>query len=83
MTVETLVKRLTEAGNKADLSKQYADAFVEYTEATENLQRNGAVCADPRTGKPIPNPYLSVRDKALAKMHTRGLRRVKAEALWQ
>jgi phage terminase small subunit len=77
---DTVLKILQGHGNDAALSQLYADAYIEYAEAMENIRRNGAVCASPRTGAPIENPYLRVRDKALAQLLK--LRRVKAGGLW-
>lgn len=39
----------------------YADALQTYHEAAQNVSANGAVCAHPRTGTPIENPYLKIR----------------------
>ena len=38
----------------------YADALRIYQEAAENVKKNGAICAHPRTGTPMDNPYLKV-----------------------
>ena len=38
----------------------FADALRVYIEASANIQKNGAVCAHPRTGTPVENPYLKV-----------------------
>ena len=42
----------------------FADALRTYTEAARNVREFGAVCAHPRTGAPIPNPYLEVQGAA-------------------
>lgn len=66
----------------ADRASLYADAYLEYRAAQDNITAHGAIVADPRTGAPIPNPYLQVRDKAftrLEQMHRAG---VKAPLLW-
>lgn len=57
---------------------RYADAFAQYHEAADNLARNGIITAHPRTGAPLENPYLKVRNAAseiLAsiKLNTEGL----------
>ena len=39
----------------------YVDAVFSYQEATENIQRNGAISAHPRTGAPFENPYFKIR----------------------
>lgn len=64
-------------------AKSYADAFVEYTAAQANVEANGAIVADPRTGSPIQNPYLVVRDKAFARLENLHKAGVRAPGLWQ
>ena len=53
-----------------------------YHEAADNVERNGAMCAHPRTGAPIENPYLKIRASqgaVLAKMrHIKGDRALQA-----
>lgn len=44
----------------------YADGFLDYQEAAENVRRNGVIVAHPRTGAPIPNPYADVKAAAAA-----------------
>ena len=75
-----IVAKLTAAGTRRDLAVQYADAFLEYREATRNIDEHGAIVQHPRTGNPIENPYLVVRDRALKKLQAMG--QVKAECLW-
>ena len=41
----------------------FADALKMYRAASENVQKNGAVCLHPRTNAPIENPYLKVMEK--------------------
>lgn len=71
-----LVKR----GTSRNLAGQYADAFLEYIEASNNILIQGAMVLHPRTANPIENPYLKIRDRALVKL--RSMRGVKAEWLW-
>lgn len=59
----------------------YADCFCEYAEATDNIERNGVIVANPRTGAPMQNPYLSVREKAMAKLKPM-MKNIKGDALW-
>jgi phage terminase small subunit len=75
-----VLRRLLANGNDPDVAQLYADAFCEYHEAQENISRNGAVCANPRTGAPLENPYLKVRDKARAQLVR--LRSVRSAGLW-
>jgi phage terminase small subunit len=42
----------------------YLDALNTYREAQANIDANGAIVFHPRTGAPIENPYLAVRDRA-------------------
>jgi phage terminase small subunit len=72
---------------KAKLSRQravlYADAFLEYREAQQNIEKNGSIVADPRTGAPVSNPYLTIRDKAFARLEQMHKCGVNADALWK
>lgn len=42
----------------------YAATFLEYHKAKANIDENGPIVFHPRTGEPIPNPFLAVRDRA-------------------
>ena len=75
-----IVDRLVREGTRRDVAVQYADAFLEYAEASKNLLEHGTIVQHPRTANPIENPYLSVRDRALRKLQ--GMRQVKADWLW-
>lgn len=44
----------------------YADALNNWFIATVNVRQNGAVCAHPRTGAPMMNPYLAVQAGQIA-----------------
>lgn len=68
LTLEMVRQILIDAGTDADVAALYANAFAEYREAQESITKNGAVVANPRTGAPITNPYLKVRDAAEAKL---------------
>ncbi|QDV26750.1 P27 family phage terminase small subunit [Aureliella helgolandensis] len=72
---------LLSLGNQRDQATLYANSYCEYQEAQANIAANGAVAANPRTGAPMDNPYLKVRDKAEAKLLAMG-RRMKTEGLW-
>ncbi len=71
---------LVAAGASADRAIQYADAFIEYSAAGENIRNNGLIVGHPRTGNPIENPYLAVRDRALRKLQR--MRDVPTGDLW-
>lgn len=42
----------------------YADAFIEYRLAQANIDQHGTIVFHPKTGAPIENPYISIRNKA-------------------
>lgn len=74
MTTDEAIDRLAELNPKIRRDRLciYADAMMLYREASENIARNGAITAHPRTGAPLENPYLKVRKMAadtLAKFH--------------
>ena len=75
-----IVEQLVQAGTRRDLAVQYADAFLEYREASKNISQHGAIVQHPRTANPIENPYLVIRDRALRKLQ--GMVNVKAAFLW-
>ena len=55
-----------------DELRVYLDAKKTYEEAMENITKNGSVNAHPKTGAPIVNPYLAIRDlcgKTIVKFH--------------
>jgi hypothetical protein len=61
-TVEEMAAR--NPGVHRDVLAIYRDALGLYREATENVFKNGAVTGHPKTGAPIVNPYLPIRDLA-------------------
>ena len=80
MTREQAVAALCEKKVKRDLAVQYVDAWMEYREASANIEKNGVLVTHPRTGTPMVNPYLGVRDGALKKLQS--MRSVPAAVLW-
>lgn len=64
---------------KADRIAIYADAFLQYREAANNIAKFGNVVAHPRTGTPLPNPYLPVLAAARKAISGTNL---KTDALW-
>ena len=81
MTKDEIVAALIQKGVKKDVAAMYADAFCEYREASENIDRNGVIVQHPRTANPIDNPYLKIRDGAIKKL--RYMRIPQAEFLWE
>lgn len=63
-----MVASLLASGTTPARAMLYVDAFVEYSAAQENIQSFGSVVCEPKTGSPIPNPYLPIRDKAFARL---------------
>lgn len=65
-----------------DIIAMYADCFLDYSEAADNLAKNGNIVAHPRTGSPIENPYIKVKASAMSQL--RKLARLKnVGALWE
>lgn len=79
-TKQEVIKLLEKNGNRRDWCVQYADAYAEYQEATENIDKNGLIVQHPRTMNPIDNPYMAVRDRALKKLQ--GFRVMNTKGLW-
>jgi hypothetical protein len=77
---DDIVAALVERGAKRDRAVTYADAFLEYREASKNIEENGTIVLHPRTANPVENPYLKIRDRALKKVQS--IRGVKADFLW-
>ena len=80
MSKAEVVAQLLKNGNAPDQAQLYADVFMEYREATANIEKNGLIVAHPRTGQPMKNPYVEIRDSALRKFQT--MRHIKAAGLW-
>lgn len=80
MTRDEIIAALVARQTPLDRAVQYADVFLEYQEATANIAKNGALVAHPRTGAPVLNPYVAIRDGALKKLSH--MRDVKAAFLW-
>jgi phage terminase small subunit len=76
----TIIEQLEGRGTRRDVAAQYADAYLEYWEASDNIAEHGAMVLHPRTNNPIENPYLQIRDRALAKLQK--MRAVRADWLW-
>jgi hypothetical protein len=76
-----VVQLLIEHGVRIDLANQYGDAFLEYMKSTRNVDEFGVIIKHPRTGNPIENSYLAIRDRALKKLQA--MRNVKADYLWK
>jgi phage terminase small subunit len=55
---------LRKKGATADQLQIYENAVRRYNEADDNIEQYGAVVANPRTGAPMPNPYISILRQA-------------------
>jgi len=75
-----IVSRLEALGVTKDRASQYADAYAEYRQAQANISEHGSIVQHPRTGNPIQNPYLAIRDRALKRL--RQMWDVPAGFLW-
>lgn len=80
MDKSNIVAILLKNNSRHDLCQQYADAYLEYVEATKNIEENGLIVQHPRTMNPIDNPYMAVRDRALKKLQ--GMQNVDSTGLW-
>jgi len=58
----------------------FAVSFAEYQAAAVNIEKHGPIVFHPRTGAPIANPYIPIRDNAAKTMRSI---RVKVGELWQ
>ncbi len=80
ITREEVQAVLHKNGVAPDRAAMYADVYLEYQTATVNIAEYGVMVKHPRTGNPVENPYLAIRDRAqkkLAKMFN-----VNAKGLW-
>lgn len=80
MTRDEIVDALTAKDVRRDIAVMYADAFLEYAEASENIRKTGSIVAHPRTSNPIENPYLPIRDRARLALQRMGS--AKTDFLW-
>ncbi len=82
MTRDEIVEILARDNPKAKLDSMnmYADAFLQYREASANIAQYGNVVAHPRTGTPLPNPYLPIL--AAARKAIESHTRLKTDSLW-
>jgi len=58
----------------------YATAWIEYEDADVNIRENGTIVYHPKTGAPINNPYMGIRDGAERRMTK--IRGINADVLW-
>jgi phage terminase small subunit len=58
----------------------FATALCRWAKAQANICKNGEVCANPRTGAPLVNPFLRVQDSALSVMLK--YPKIKSDRVW-
>ena len=78
-SVIQILKKLNPALQQSQIV-MYANLFIDYTTAQRNIDKHGSMVMHPKTGEPIENPYLKIRDKAFSNLQKM---RVKADALWE
>ena len=50
------------------MERIYFDAKKSYQKAQENIEEFGEIVSHPRTGAPIENPYIKIREKSAKQM---------------
>ena len=65
--VEALLRRENPMARPDELHF-YAEAYLEYHKAQANIAEHGQIILHPRTGEPLPNPYLAIRASAMKLM---------------
>lgn len=87
MTIDrSWVAEVLEADNpraRGEALALYAAAFCTYWESEANIRANGLICAHPRTGAPLENPYLKVRDQAMKSIAAMSKARLQTDRLWR
>jgi len=65
---ESIIAHLIARGTRRDRAVLYADTFLEYRAAQANVIEFGTIVANPRTGQPIENPMIKIRDRAFKRL---------------
>lgn len=82
-TREQVIEALVAGGVRRDSAALYAEAYTEYHQAAAHIAEHGAIVQHPRTGTPMENPYLPVRDRAAKRLTVLGAVVARAGAvLW-
>lgn len=79
--VVAILRRDNPAARSDDVA-MYADCFLDYKEAADNIAKNGNIVMHPRTGTPIENPYIKVKASAMNQLR-KITKLKKVSALWQ
>lgn len=74
--VIVLARVLRAANPRADEAaiRAYAAALRDYAAAEANVAEHGAIVLHPRTGAPVENPFLGIRERSAAAMMKAKLR---------
>lgn len=69
---DDISKKLAKAGLLTNLDvtalTMYCEAYATWADATENIRKFGTIIKTPKTGYPMPSPYLQVANKAFEQM---------------
>lgn len=76
----SIVAEFERQGVRREVASLYADAYLEYIEASDNIAKNGSIVLHPRNGSPMENPYLKIRDRAFLRLQK--MQDVEAGWLW-
>ena len=84
MTREEVVQilRQNNPGARSDDISMYADYFMDYKEAADNVAKNGNIVLHPRTGAPIENPYTKIKASSMNQLRKIG-RLSNVGCLWE
>lgn len=72
LSIDQIAAALAQKGMRRDLSVIYAGYFCEFRKAIDNIEKEGIIVNHPRTGNPMENPYLAIRDRAAGRLESLG-----------
>lgn len=83
MELDAVIDALRRSNRRADEAtiRAYATALRDYLVAEANVAEHGTIVFHPRTGAPIENPYLAIRERCQAAMARARLRHT--EEAWR
>jgi phage terminase small subunit len=62
--------------------RMYADLYIDYTAAQRNIDEHGTIVFHPKTGAPIRNPFLDVRDSLWGRLQ-KSEQEIDTTGLWE
>ena len=70
MNEQAIYAILKDANQRAPetVLRLFASEFVLFAKSAANIKKFGAIVQHPKTGAPMDNPYLAVRDKSQARL---------------